>query len=82
MRERDDDAFVGDEVFDGDLAFVRHEVGQARRGVLLLDRLQLGLDDRQHARFLGQDVEQVLDRFEQMPCIPLSTLSISRPVNW
>ena len=38
VRERDDDAFVGDEVFDGDLAFVRHDLGLARRGVLLLDR--------------------------------------------
>ena len=34
---------------------------QARRGVFFLDRLQLGLDDRQHARFLGQDIEQVVD---------------------
>ena len=26
VRERDDDAFVGDEVFDGDLAFVGHDL--------------------------------------------------------
>ena len=66
MREGDDDAFVGDQVFDGDLAFVGHELGQARRGVLLLDGLQLGLDDGHHARFLGQDVQQVLDPLEQL----------------
>jgi len=30
VGERDDDAFVGDEVFDVDFAFVGYEVGQAR----------------------------------------------------
>ena len=38
VRDGDDDAFVGDQVLDGDLAFVGHQLGQARRGVLLLDR--------------------------------------------
>jgi hypothetical protein len=33
--------------------------------VLFFDRLQLGLDDRHHARFLREDVEQVLDDVEQ-----------------
>ena len=28
VRERDDDAFVGDQVFDGDLAFVGHQIRQ------------------------------------------------------
>ena len=65
MGERDDDAFVGDQVFDGDFAFVRHQLGQARRGVFFLDDLQFGLDDGQHARFLGQDVQQILDALEQ-----------------
>ena len=82
VGEGDDDAFVGDEVFDGDFAFVGHQLGQARRGVFFLDVLQFGLDDGQDAGFLGQDVQQVLDAFEQLPCIRASTLSISSPVNW
>ena len=40
VRERDDDAFVGDQIFDGDLAFVRHDFRFARRGVFFLDGLQ------------------------------------------
>ena len=61
VGDGDDDAFVGDQVLDGDFAFVGHQFGQARRGVLLLDVLQFRLDDGEDARFLGQDVEQVLD---------------------
>ena len=47
VREGDDDAFVGDQIFDRDFAFVRHDLGQARRGILFLDGLQFVLDDRQ-----------------------------------
>ena len=65
VGERDDHALVGDQIFDGDLAFVGHQLGQARRGILFFDGQQLVLDDGQHARFLGQDVEQVLDLLEQ-----------------
>ena len=34
---RDDHAFVGDQIFDGDLAFVGHDLGQARGGVLFAE---------------------------------------------
>ncbi len=45
--------------------FVRDEVGQTRRGVLGLDLLQFGLDEGEHARLLGEDVEQIVDGGEQ-----------------
>ena len=66
VRDGDDRSLVGDEVFHVDLALVGHDLGQARRGVLRLDGLDLFLDDRQHARLLGQDVHQVLDRDHQL----------------
>ena len=46
VRDRDDLALVGEEVLHVDLARVGHDLGQARRGVLGLDRLHLLLDDR------------------------------------
>ncbi len=66
VRDRDDGALVGDEVFHVDLALVGDDLGQARRGVLRLDGQDLLLDDRQHARFTRQDVHQVLDRDHQL----------------
>src|SRR5437773_10473017 len=33
VGQRDDDAFVGNQVFDGNFAFVRHQFGEAWRGV-------------------------------------------------
>ena len=65
VGEGDDDPLVRDQVLDGDLAFVGHQIRHARRGVLLFDRQQLGLDDGQHPRFLRQDIEQVLDPLDQ-----------------
>ena len=66
MADGDDDAFIGDEVFDGHFAFVGRQFGQARRGVFFLNRLQFALDDRQDAGFPGQDIEQVLDAVKQL----------------
>ena len=34
VRDGDDDAFVGDQIFDGDFAFVGNQFRQARSGVL------------------------------------------------
>ncbi len=66
VRDADDAAFVGDEILHVDLAFVGHELGQARAGVLLPDLAQLFLDDLEDAHFLRQDVAQVLDRLDQL----------------
>ena len=61
MRERDDDALVGDKILDRHVAFVRHEVRAAWGGVLVLDGRQLVLDDGEHAFLAGEDVHQVLN---------------------
>ena len=66
VGDGDDDAFVGDEVFDGDLAFVGDQLGEARGGVFGFDLAQLVLDDGEDAGFLGQDVEQILDALEDL----------------
>ena len=66
MGDGDDDAFVGDQVFDGDFAFVGDQLGQARRGVFFFDLLQLRFDDGEDAGLPGQYVEQILDAFEQL----------------
>ena len=66
VGDGDDDAFVGDEVFDGDLAFVGNNVGQARGGVLGFYLAQFLFDDGHDAGFFREDVQQVLDALEDL----------------
>jgi len=49
-------------------------------GYFSCDRLQLGLDDGEHAGFLARNVHQILDALEHSR-IRLRPCSISRPVN-
>ena len=67
VRERNDHALIRNEVFNGNLALVGDDFSFARGGVLLPDRPQLRLDDRHHARFLRENIEQILDHFQQGP---------------
>ena len=71
MGERDDDALVGDEIFDCDFAFFGHEFRQPRRRILFSDREQLALDDGQHAGFLGKHIEQIFDARQQIAILSL-----------
>ena len=66
VGDADDASLVGDQVLHVDLAFVGDELGQARRGVLVADFAQLFLDDLEDARFLREDVAQILDRLDQL----------------
>jgi hypothetical protein len=66
VGERDDHAFVGDEVLDRHLALVGDDLRAPLVAVLLLDRLELLLDDGEHADFLGQDVHEIGDLLEQV----------------
>ena len=66
VRDADDAAFVGDEILHVDLAFVRHELGQARAGVLVVDLAQLFLDDLENAGLFRENVAQILDRLDQL----------------
>ena len=65
MRERDDDSFIGNQVFNRNLSLIRHQLGQPRGCVFFLDGQQLSFDDRQYPRFLRQNVHQVLDALDQ-----------------
>jgi len=62
VGERDDHAVVGNEVFDGDLAFRRHDLCAAGAAEFFLEGAEFVLDDREDAFFLRDDVEEVLDR--------------------
>ena len=70
VREGDDDALVGDEVLDRHLALVGDDLRAALVAVLVADGPQLFLDDGEHALLLGQDVDEVGDRGEQLAVLP------------
>ena len=76
MREGDDDAFVGDEILDVDLAFRRHDLRAPFGSILALNVAQLLLDDFEDARLFGEDVEQVFDRLEQAIVFLLDALAL------
>ena len=66
VRESDDDALVRNQIFNGNLAFVRDQVRHAGGGVLLFDGPQLGLDDVHDPGFLGEDIEQIFDSVQEL----------------
>ena len=65
MGDRDDDALVGDEVLDGHLALVGDDLGAALVAVLVADDDEFLLDDGEHADFLGENVHEIADLFEE-----------------
>ena len=66
MGQCHDSPLIGDEVFNGHLPFVGDDLGHARRSVLVLKIPKLLLDDRKHSGLLGENVQQVLDPFDQL----------------
>ncbi len=66
VSKRDNDPFIGNQILDVHLAFVRNNLRAARGGVLVLDELEFGLDHAQDAGFLRQNVQQVGDFFDQL----------------
>ena len=66
VGDADDAAFVARSDPPCDLAFVRHELGQARGGVFVANLAQLFLDDGENARFFRENIEQILDRLDQL----------------
>ena len=59
MGHGDDDVLLVDEVRVLDLAEIDGDLRLALGGVFCLDREEIGLDDLQHARFLGEDILEV-----------------------
>ena len=66
VGDADDAAFVRDQILHVDLALVGNELRQTRTGVFLLNLAQLFLDDLEDARFLRQNVEQILNGADQL----------------
>src|SRR5205085_10835164 len=63
MRDADDAAFVGDEIFHVNLAFIGDELGQTRRAMLITEFAQLFLHNREDARLFRKNIAQIVDRF-------------------
>ena len=65
VGDGDDGGLVGDEVFDGDFAFVGNDFRQTFVAVLGADLTQFFFDDGEDAQFAGQNVDQIPDGIEQ-----------------
>ena len=66
VRDGDNHRVVRDQVFNGHVPGERDDTGDARRGIFVLDGHQLVLHDAQHAGFVGQNVQIVLDPDEEL----------------
>ena len=66
VGDADDAAFVGDEIFHVDLAFIDRELSQTRRPMFIPQFAQLFFDNGENALLFGQNVAQVLDRLDQV----------------
>src|SRR5688572_15584621 len=76
MRDADDASLIGDQVLHVDLALVRNELGKPRRRVLVTNLTQFLFDDLENARFLGENVAQILDRLDQVGVFPGDLLAL------
>ena len=76
VGKRDDHRVVGDQVLDGDFAGLGKDRAFARGGVLAFDLVEFVLDDREHAHFAGEDVEQVLDVDEHAVVLGLHLVAL------
>jgi hypothetical protein len=81
VGERDDDRFVGDQVLDGDLALVRHQIGQARVAYFSLmawsSSLMMASTRSSRARMSSRSLMRSSNcRIRPRPC------AISRAVSW
>ena len=72
MGDRDDDFFVRDHVFQGDLRFFFHDLRPAVVVVGFADLDQLILDDRANQRFAAEDRLEMLDLLQDLLYIPRS----------
>src|SRR3954470_24135078 len=62
----DDTAFVSDEIFHVDLAFISDELGEPRRTPLIANFAHLLFDDREDARLFRKNVAQIFDRLDEL----------------
>ena len=64
IGKSDDHAVIGNEILDGDLPLIGKNGAAPWSGILFPDFEKLVLDDGQHTRFTGKNVEEVLDFLE------------------
>lgn len=76
VGEGDNDSLVGNKVFDGHLAFVGNDLGAAWSGVFALNFEEFVLDDGEDAFFLGKDVEEILDFFDEGVVFALDAVAL------
>src|SRR5688572_15039728 len=76
MRDRDDHPFIRNQIFDRDFAFVRDDFREARIRVFVTNFFEFRFDDREHARFLCEDVEQVFDLLQNLIVLALDLVAL------
>src|SRR4051794_9357611 len=76
MGDRDDGALIRDEVLHRDFALLGNNLRAAGVAVLLLNLAQLVFDDLEDALLLGENVEQVLDRGDELVVLVLDRLTL------
>ena len=66
VRDRDDDFFLGDQIFEADLGLFLHDLRLAVVLVCFTELGQLVLDDRPHQRFARQDRLEIFDLLQHL----------------
>ena len=70
VRDGDDHRVIRDKILNGHIPGEGNDARDARRGVLVLNRLQFVLHDAQHAGFVRQNIQVVLDADQQFRVFP------------
>ena len=76
MSKRDHSAFVGDEIFNRDLAFIRDDLGKTFVGVLGLNITQLFFDDRKDAELAPENIDKIPDGVQKRLIFLLNTFPL------
>ena len=76
MRQRDDDIFLSNEVFDVDLRRINRELRTALIAILLLDCAELILDDAKDAVLVSQNGLELLDSLQDFLILLFDLLTL------
>ena len=66
MGQSNDHSLIGDQILKSDFPLLRPQFGQSRCRILLLDHQQFGLDDCKNTFLTCENIQQVLDFFDQL----------------
>src|SRR4051794_11691451 len=76
MRNRNNSSFVGDQVLQRELTLGGDDLRPAGTAVTLLNIAQLVGDNLQHALFLRENVQEVLDRGDERIVLALDRVAL------